>query len=191
MTTPASNSKNGPEFTEPVTPVTVDKEVPKRTPFGVRRAQTDTPGGTPDSPPRDTPPKRRKSAGTGTGATAKNATTAIPYTEGVISGGLQQFYGQIGMVVGMFDEHCGTAIIQNAIPMAASMEAWAKESPAAREFLNKLVTTSVIGQVIAAHTPMVMAIAMHHVPAIRKKFNPPVPAPGDSGTGASGNAKVA
>lgn len=192
MTTPTSNSKGTPDFIEPVTgdetiggsakPVT-------RSPFSIKRGTTDIPGGSTGTTTKDTPPKRSRKGGTGTAGTAKPTASTVDYQPGVITQGLESFYGQIGMVVGMFDSHCGTVILQNTQPMAASMEAWAKESPSARSFLNKLVTTSVIGQVIAAHTPIVMAIAMHHVPAIRNKFNPPEPVNGDSGVGP--NVKVA
>jgi hypothetical protein len=113
--------------------------------------------------------------------------------EGSITAGISQLYGQVGMFVGMFDKECGSAIVTNAQAMGASLEAAAKESPAMQEFLNKMITTSVWGQVIAAHLPVVMAISMHHVPAIRDRVNPKAPGGADAsapGSGSPSNVKA-
>lgn len=122
---------------------------------------------------KDIPPKRpRRSASTKASMAAQD-----PIKPGAISEGIAQFYGFIGMSVGMIDPHCGGIIVQNAQPMANSLEEAAKTSPALRKFLEGLVTTSVWGQVMAAHAPVLTAIAAHHVPAIRDRVNAFTPEP--------------
>lgn len=191
MTTPASNSKDIPDTIAVNIGDPADTATPKRSPFGVRKGTTVSGGTTTEQAPRDTPPKSRKRSTGSTAGTTKNNSTEAPYQAGVIQAGLEGMYGQIGMFVGMFDPDIGSAVLQNAQAMAASMENLAKESPATRAFLNKLVATSAIGQVIAAHTPVAMVIAVKYIPAIRNRVNPPAPAPGDNGTGTPGNTKVA
>jgi hypothetical protein len=90
-------------------------------------------------------------------------------------------YSQFAMLVGMFDPDIAQAIVMNTQAMAASMENLAKESPATRAVLNKMVATSAVGQVIAAHTPVAMVIAVKYIPAIRNRVNPTAPPSPDSG----------
>jgi|SRR3954462_4416958 len=142
------------------------------------------------SAPKDTPPRRRtprvsRTAGT---STPKEARVVDALPDGTIAAGMAEMYGQIGMFWGMFDPQCAAALTANAVEMGKSLEAVAKESPAVRDFLQKMVTTSAWGKVIAAHLPVAMAIAMHHVPAIQKRFNPGVPEHAD--TGMNGNSKT-
>lgn len=135
-------------------------------------------------PPKDTPPKRRSNTrGSSTPSGAPKPAASGPLPHGAIAAGMANLYGQVGMFWGMFDPTCGKAIATNALAMGESLEAAAKESPAFREFCEKLISTSVWGQVIAAHAPVVAIIAMHHVPAIRNKFNPATAGTPDSGIG--------
>lgn len=121
--------------------------------------------------PQDSAPKRqRRRASLPTSGKAKS-TRAIPgYEPGVIAKGLTNFYGQVGMMVGMFDPTCGQTIVANAQPMAESLEKAAKQNPELRAWLMKLVSTSVLGEVIAAHTPVALAIFMHHTAFGRAKM---------------------
>lgn len=140
------------------------------------------PGSGRRTPPKDTPPKRKSSPRrTSTDAPSKPAVDALP--DGALAKALADTYGQIGLFVGMMDPVCGTAIIENAMAMGSSLEALSKESPATKEFLQKLITTSAVGKVIAAHLPVGIAILAHHVPAIRNRFNPGNPEHADSGIG--------
>lgn len=79
---------------------------------------------------------------------------------------LMEMYGSIGMTVSMFDPQCGTTVMMNAEKCAEAMEALARDNPAVRRVVMQLITTSVWGQVVAAHMPIIYAIAMHHVPAL-------------------------
>lgn len=80
---------------------------------------------------------------------------------------LENMYTGLGMAVCAIDQHCGMAIINNATECAKAMDELAKTNPAVRRILMKLVETSALGTVIMAHAPIVMAIAMHHVPALK------------------------
>lgn len=135
--------------------------------------------------PRDTAPRARrtrKATEDKTAGPAKEKSIDAPeYVPGRIGEALAGTYAQIGMMWGMFDPQCAQVLISNSKSMADSMEKWAKESPAVRGVLEKLITTSVIGEVIAAHAPIVMAIGMHHVPALRNKMGQGAGVPGNSG----------
>lgn len=88
---------------------------------------------------------------------------------GGLKGPLVNVYTGIGMSVMPFDPGCGRIIIENAEACATALDDLAKTNPAVRRVLLSLVTTSAWGAVIMAHAPIVMAIAMHHVPALRER----------------------
>src|SRR5436190_20920383 len=79
----------------------------------------------PDSVPR----RGRKPVSAPTDTKGRKTSTGVPgYQSGVISLGMANFYSQIGVLINMFDQHCGTAILANAQPMADSLEKLAKEN---------------------------------------------------------------
>ena len=83
---------------------------------------------------------------------------------------LEDLYGGIGFAVGMFDPYCANAIFANAKPMAEALEELALENPEVRRWLERLMTTSAWSKVLIAHTPLIMAIASHHVPVLRERM---------------------
>lgn len=85
---------------------------------------------------------------------------------------LTDFYTSIGTMMLPFDQPCAMAVINNATECAESLENLARENPKVRRALLAMVETSVWGQVIAAHAPIMLAIAMHHVPAVRDNMGP-------------------
>lgn len=93
----------------------------------------------------------------------------IPMPRGGFKGPLTNVYTGIGMSVMPFDPGCGRIIIENAEKCAESLDELARTNPAVRRVLMSLITTSAWGAVIMAHAPIMMAIAMHHVPALREK----------------------
>lgn len=99
----------------------------------------------------------------------KKTRTMPPMPRGGLKPALTQMYTGIGMAVMPFDPACGRVIIENAETCAASLDELAKTNPAVRRVLISLVTTSAWGAVIMAHAPILMAVAMHHVPALRDK----------------------
>lgn len=85
---------------------------------------------------------------------------------GALKKPLMEMYGSIGMAVSMFDPQCGFAVMQNAEKCAEAMEGLARENEAVRRVVMNMIQTSVWGQVLAAHSPIIFAIAAHHVPKI-------------------------
>lgn len=88
----------------------------------------------------------------------------------VLQGQLEKFYGTLGAVIVPFDAVCGTAIVENAADMAASLDALARSNPKVKAVLEKMMSTSAWGMVIAAHAPIVMTVASHHVPVLRERM---------------------
>lgn len=129
---------------------------------------------------KDSPPKRNTRSGK-QGGTPKPPPG--PYKPGVIADGLTGSYVKIGMFWGMFDPHCGEAIVQNAEKMAQAADRIAKNSPKVRVFLEGLIATSEWGELVEAYLPVAAAIAVHHVPAIRRRFYQPATPQTDSGIG--------
>jgi hypothetical protein len=82
---------------------------------------------------------------------------------------LEDMYTGLGMMLMPFDPSCGKVIIDAAPRCAETLDELAKTNPAVRRILISLVTTSALGAVIMAHAPILMAIAMHHVPALRDR----------------------
>lgn len=102
--------------------------------------------------------------------TREKKTRAVPaMPRGGLKSSLTQMYTGIGMAVMPFDPACGRVVIENAETCAAALDELAKTNPAVRRVLMSLVTTSAWGAVIMAHAPILMAVAMHHVPALREK----------------------
>lgn len=136
-------------MTTPTEPPVTPTPEPATVPFSV--VQGELP---PDSKPRK---GRTKSVFTG-----QPASKATAYQPGVIARGLTELYTNMGSFLGMFDPQCSMVIITNAQAMAESLEKLAKDNPAIRAALMRVITGSVWGEVIAAHMPVMMAITMHH-----------------------------
>ena len=95
---------------------------------------------------------------------------------------LTDLYTSIGTMLVPFDQPCGMAIVNSANDCAKALENLARENPAVRRALLRLVETSVWGQVIAAHAPIFVTVAMHHSPTIRNAYSqhPPPTVAADS-----------
>lgn len=94
---------------------------------------------------------------------------APPAPRGGLRKPLEDMYTGLGMMFMPFDPSCGKVIIEAAPRCAETLDELAKTNPAVRRILISLVTTSALGAVIMAHAPILMAIAMHHIPALREK----------------------
>lgn len=88
---------------------------------------------------------------------------------GALARPLTEMYVALGMSVMVFDQPCGTAIVNSGPRCADALENLARENPAVRRALLALVETSVWGQVIVAHAPIMAAIAVHHIPGAGEK----------------------
>jgi hypothetical protein len=90
-----------------------------------------------------------------------------------LSKSLSNMYGTIGVMVTMFDPHCGQVILSQAESMADSLEVLAKENDAVRRVLEGIAQTTAWGGVISAHAPLIFAITMHHLPTKKSPSNIP------------------
>jgi hypothetical protein len=122
-------------------------------------------------PPRDW--RRRMN-----GNRAKSAKTpsweltrkTIPNKRGQFVDPLMKLYASVGAGLMVVDPICGTAIVTSAEQCAKSLDELAYQNESVRRALYSLTTTSYIGAVLVAHMPIVMAIAMHHIPAAQQAF---------------------
>lgn len=112
-------------------------------------------------------PKSGKKTRTGKAKSAPGPAPAMP--RGGLKGPLTNVYTGIGMSVMPFDPSCGRMIIENAEKCASALDELARTNPAVRRVLLSLVTTSAWGAVVMAHAPILMAIAMHHVPVLKER----------------------
>lgn len=111
-----------------------------------------------ESKPKSDKPKRAK---------ADKPMPAMP--RGGLKAQLQNFYTGAALMMLPFDPHCSRILMDNAAECAEAMDEWAKTDPAVRRFLLKLCTASAAGKVFYAHLPILMGMAMHHVPMLRER----------------------
>jgi hypothetical protein len=83
---------------------------------------------------------------------------------------LTEIYISIGTLVLPFDPVCGQTFIQQAPACAKSLDELAYQNEAVRKALEYFVATSVWGAVIAAHLPILLAVAMHHSSKIQDRM---------------------
>lgn len=86
---------------------------------------------------------------------------------------LTEMYGSIALMLLPFDAECAMAIMEAAPKAAESLDNLAKSNPAVKKVLIALTQTSAWGAVLAAHAPIILAVTIHHVPAVK---NSPVAA---------------
>lgn len=130
-----------------------------------------------DSPPVFTSPekpkwwesKKRKAKTIQERKAAKAKKPVPPTPRGGLRQPLEDLYTGMGMMLMPFDAHCGKIVIDAAPRCAETLDELAKTNPAVRRILINLITTSALGAVVMAHAPILMAIAMHHIPAMREK----------------------
>lgn len=139
-------------------------EEPSPAPPPRRNARRTTP---PKPPPRRTP--------------LEAVSDEIPqqYHPGVLVKPLRELYTVAGTLVLPFNKPVGTAFIQNAEQCAIALDNAAKTDRAIRRVLMMLVAGSVWGQIIAAHMPILMALAVTAVPSMRESLHMVPSNPGD------------
>jgi hypothetical protein len=69
-----------------------------------------------------------------------------------------------------FDQICGGSVIQQAPACAKSLDELAYQNEAVRRALVAILETSAWGAVIAAHLPIMIAVMMHHSPAMQERM---------------------
>jgi hypothetical protein len=146
-------------------------EEPLKFDFGSLNAETeDAPTSAPDfSMPDPNGGKRKWWQGKAKAKTPKRPKAIPSAPRGGILKPLEELYTGIGLMMMPFDPSCGRVIIEAAPACAKSLNDMANTNPAVRRLLISLLSTSAMGAVVMAHAPIVMAIAMHHIPALKSK----------------------
>lgn len=103
---------------------------------------------------------------TSRGSTKKAAT--IPRRKNQFVEPLTQMYVGVGMVLMPFDSVCATAVLESAKTCAEALDDLAYQNDAVRRAIFALTQTSATTAVIVAHMPILLAVAMHHVPTAQK-----------------------
>jgi hypothetical protein len=118
------------------------------------------------TPPKPPPAQRRRTP-------LEAVSDEIPqqYHPGVLVKPLRELYTVAGTLVLPFNKPVGTAFIQNAEQCAIALDNAAKTDRAIRRVLMMLVAGSVWGQIIAAHMPILMALAVTAVPSMRDSLH--------------------
>lgn len=93
------------------------------------------------------------------------------YSPGILVKPLRDLYVTVGTLVLPFNKAVGTAFIQNAEPCAKALDNAAKTDKQIRRALMLLVQGSVWGEIIIAHMPIMMALAVTLVPSMRATMN--------------------
>jgi hypothetical protein len=130
-----------------------------------------------DRPPGASRPKQRtrqpaKEAPTPRESVSADESDPIKdYRPGILVKPLRDLYVTVGTLVLPFNKPVGTAFIQNAEACAKSLDNAAKADKQIRRVLMLLIQGSVWGEVIVAHMPIMMALAVTLVPAVRSSLN--------------------
>lgn len=126
-------------------------------------------------PFEESPPRPVEKEPKITRAPSKKTTVVTPpYREGALVEPLAMIYGMFGMGIGTFEfttlgkEHMpiGMAITESAESCAIAWDKAAKNSPAIRRMLHKMIGSSNLIGVSIAHMPIAMAVA-NEVPAMQ------------------------
>lgn len=125
----------------------------------------DTPNFTADTIPLEDlaePDKGSKSKRGPKPKTVKPKSPTPTARQGKYVDSLKEIYGYAGMAITVVDPICGAAILESAEQCATSVDELAYKNPAVRRVIESITQTSVIGAVVAAHMPILLAVAMHH-----------------------------
>lgn len=109
----------------------------------------------------DAPPTARK-------RTASRARKPAPKMPADLGKQVAELYALAGMMLAPFDMHCAGAVMESAERCGEAWEDLARHNEAVRRVLVSLVQGSDWSKVILANGPIISAIAIHHVPIVRK-----------------------
>lgn len=99
--------------------------------------------------------------------TTKTRKSLPPKRKGQFVEPLETLYGGIAIMLMPIDPVCSMAIANAAPECAKSLDALAYQNDAVRRAVYALTQSSAAGAVLMAHLPILMAIAVHHVPAVK------------------------
>lgn len=96
--------------------------------------------------------------------------TAPAYRAGQFVQPLTQMYMTMGLMLMPIDKPVAEAVIQQAEACAKSLDELAKQNESVRKALITLTTTGAWGAVMVAHAPILIAVMVNHVPAVRERL---------------------
>lgn len=106
----------------------------------------------------------RKSAGN---EKVKERKVYPPMPRGGIAAPMAALYKKTGEFIRPFDPGCGTALIMGASDCGKAWEEVCKRNPAVRKWILMLLSSGANMELLVAHLPILAAVAIHHVPAVR------------------------
>jgi len=83
---------------------------------------------------------------------------------------VQSLYTAAALAVFPFDQFIGSQIAENAENCAVAWDELARQNPQVKKMLESLIQTSAYGTIIAAHMPIIVAIATKYVPQLRHVY---------------------
>lgn len=125
------------------------------------------------SPQEDTEPETEKGGGFFSrfrkkGGTRKEMKPVPPMPRGGIAGPVAALYKRAGSFIQPFDPGCGTALIMGADDCGRAWEEVCKRNPQLRRYVLAMLATGANMDLLIAHIPIIAAVAIHHVPAVRQ-----------------------
>lgn len=91
-----------------------------------------------------------------------------PMPKGGIAGPVAALYKRAGTFIQPFDAGCGTALIMGADDCGKAWEEVCKRNPQFRRYVLAMIATGANMELLVAHLPIIAAVAIHHVPAVRQ-----------------------
>ena len=102
---------------------------------------------------------------------ARKPKSVIPNRRGQFVKPLTQFYTALGIVWTSRDGVCGPSVVSSAEACARSIDDLAYQNEWVREVLWNLTRTGMLTKVVAAHSPILFAVGMHHSTKFRSAID--------------------
>lgn len=102
------------------------------------------------------------------GSTRKEMKPVPPMPKGGIAGPIAALYKRAGTFIQPFDAGCGTALIMGADDCGKAWEEVCRRNPQMRRYVLAMIATGANMELLVAHLPIIAAVAIHHVPAVRQ-----------------------
>lgn len=150
---------------ETVIPHIEDAPVPNTGASKPRRSVPGLDGLLGRTPPGDESPRQAAAR-----AKARSAKPPLPpevKKPGYFKEPIAQLYGWVAMGLMPIDPVCANGLMESAVTAAEMWDELAQKNDTVRRMLYSLTKTTLMGQLVAAHAPLLGAIMMHHVPAVQ------------------------
>lgn len=92
---------------------------------------------------------------------------AVPMPRTGIATPVAAFYRRAGTFIQPFDPECGSALIAGADGCGKAWDQVCRRNPQIRRYVLAMLATTTHLDLVVAHLPILLAVAIHHVPAVR------------------------